>query len=396
MTPDAGIALAADPCDWSALAVAATTLPGGVRLLLVENHSVPLVFLSWTSPAGFECDPLGLEGIASLTPLLFREGSARRSAGQIAQQLDDLGAELASGSEWEGASLNLGLLSSDLFTGVELLLDMATTARFPDAAIARVRQRRLAEIEGRRRDPRAQANDELARALFGSTMYGRPPLGTVASVERIDADAIAAFHDARYRPDTSCLVIAGDVDGETALDRLATIASPRTTADRDTPDPLPSAAAIGIDPAEGLRTVHVAHATQTEIRVGHASVGRDSEDLPALDVLGTILGGGPTSRRATPTSAGGLDLSRPQPLHRPSSRRHVRGRNARRARCDGEGARGHPRGDCAPLRGARVRGRDRTGAAVAVSRGAPALSGSYWYGIDAWGDGVAWRSGASA
>jgi zinc protease len=93
-------------------------------------------------------------------------------------------------------------------------------------------------------------------------------------------------------------VIAGDVDGETALDRLATIASPRTTADRDTPDPLPSAAAIGIDPAEGLRTVHVAHATQTEIRVGHASVGRDSEDLPALDVLGTILGGGPTSRLA--------------------------------------------------------------------------------------------------
>ena len=54
------------------------TLPNGLRVVLAENHTTPLVFLSWTSPAGFEADPAGLEGLASLTPLLLRDRSACR------------------------------------------------------------------------------------------------------------------------------------------------------------------------------------------------------------------------------------------------------------------------------------------------------------------------------
>jgi zinc protease len=326
MTPDVcpGTPIAAqspDAWDLPVLNVVRKTLANGLRVILAENHTVPLVFLSWTSQAGFESDPPRLEGLASLTPLLLREGTAHRSASQITQELDDLGADLAPGSDWSSAFLNLELLTCDFAAGAELLLDMACGARFPDAAVVRLRQRRLAELELRRRDPRALADDELARALFGETVYGRSPLGTPTTVQRINAADLAAFHDDHYRPATSYVVVAGSFDSEMVTDLLGSFELPAPI--RPSP-PLPLSLAPAAEPrAElpnaaaaterqsachigdralgwpgGVHLVNVPHATQTEIRVGHAGVARDSADLPALEVLSGILGGGSASRMA--------------------------------------------------------------------------------------------------
>jgi len=284
-----------DAWDWPSLPVVSKTLANGLRVILAENHTVPLVFLSWTSPAGFESDPQGLEGLASLTPLLLRQGTAHRSGGRMTQELDDLGAELAAGSDWDVAFLNLGLLSCDLAAGAELLLDMARAALFPDDAVARLRQQRLAELERRRRDPRALANGEFARALFGPTVYGHSVLGTAATVQRIEAADVVTFHEAHYRPETSYFVIAGNFDNELAIDLLGSFDLPPALR-AITPLPLPCVPAV--ESPGVVRLVDVPRATQTEIRVGHSGLARDNEDLPALEVLNAILGGGPASRLA--------------------------------------------------------------------------------------------------
>jgi zinc protease len=281
--------------DWPALTVVRKTLANGLRVILAENRTVPLVFLSWTSQAGFEADPPGLEGLASLTSLLLREETAHRSGGALTQELEDLGADLVAGADWGHAFLNLDLLSCDLAAGVDLLLDMARAPRFRAAAVARLQRRRLAELERRRRDPRAMANDEFARALFGETLYGRSPLGTPATVQRIDAADVAAFHDACYQPATSYVVMAGSFDSESATELLGSFELRAALR----PDPVwPRLFAPAVEPPGEVRLVDAPHATQTEVRVGHAGVARDSEDLPALEVLNAILGGGPASRLA--------------------------------------------------------------------------------------------------
>jgi zinc protease len=274
------------------LAVVRTTLANGLKVILAENHTVPLVWLSWVSRAGAEWDQPTLAGLAAMTPLLLREGTAGRNAGQITEELDDLGANLVSGGDWDSAFLALSLLSCDLAAGAELLLDMACCARFPDEAVARLRHRRLAELERRRRLPRALADDELARALYGSTTYGRSFLGTPATLERIGAEDVAAFHDARYRPATSCLVVAGSFESEEAGDLLGSFELPPAALAGEPP---PFAAA---EPAAGVRLVDVPQAVQTELRVGHLGVARASQDLGPLQVLNAVLGGGPSSRLA--------------------------------------------------------------------------------------------------
>ncbi|MFY9825916.1 MAG: insulinase family protein, partial [Thermoanaerobaculia bacterium] len=123
--------------DWPVLDVVRTTLANGLRVILTESHVVPLVWMSWLSRAGFACDPPELAGLAALTPSLLREGTAHRDAGRITEELDDLGADLVAGGDWDNAFLNLELLASDFAAGVELLLDMACGARFPEAAVER-------------------------------------------------------------------------------------------------------------------------------------------------------------------------------------------------------------------------------------------------------------------
>src|SRR4029079_16663854 len=98
---------ALDAWDAPALAAVRKTLANGLRVILVENHTVPLVWMNWVSEAGFERDPRPLTGLAALTPDLLREGTAHRSAAQITEAVDDLGAELIAGADWDAAFLNL-------------------------------------------------------------------------------------------------------------------------------------------------------------------------------------------------------------------------------------------------------------------------------------------------
>lgn len=280
--------------DWPELATVETTLGNGLRVLLAENHTVPLLWMSWVSPAGIELDSPELAGLAAMTPLLLREGTARRDAGRITEEIEDLGADLVVSYDWDGAFITLDLLSSDLAAGADLLLDMACHARFPQDAVARLRQRRLAEVAARSRQPRALADDEFSRALYGDTVYGRPPLGTAETLPRIAAADVAAFHADRYRPAASCLVLAGSFDSEEAADLLGAFELPSASPT----GPALRPAAPAAEPAAGIRLVDAPRAAQTELRVGHAGVARDSQDLPGLLVLNAILGGGPSSRLA--------------------------------------------------------------------------------------------------
>jgi zinc protease len=283
-----------DAWDWPVLTVVRKTLANGLRVILAENHTVPLVWLSWVSQAGIEWDPPSLTGLAAMTPLLLREGTAHRSAGQMTGELDDLGADLVAGCDWQRAFLNLELLSCDLAAGAGLLLDMACFARFPDAAVSLLRQRRVAELERRRRQPRALADDEFARALYGDTTYGRSPLGTPATLQRIEAADVERFYESHYRPASSCLVLTGSFESEAAADLLGLFELPAAPL-AGKPLPLPFAAA---EPAAGIRVVDIPQAAQTELRVGHAGVERASGDLAPLQVLNAVLGEGPSSRLA--------------------------------------------------------------------------------------------------
>ncbi len=268
-------------------------LDNGLRVVLVERHALPLVSLQLQFKGGASAHPASRAGLASLTADMIDEGTASRSALEIADAVDLLGATLTSTAGYDASQVRLGVLRSRLPEALAILAEVVTRPSFPESELDRVRRERLARVVQRSDLPAALADDAFADVLYGAGHpYGAPLLGTKESLEALARDEVVAFHEARYAPGQGTLVVAGDVTRET-LDSLLADAFAGWSGRGEDPAPLPTAA------SGSRRTIHIVDkpgAAQSEVRVGRVSVARDTDAYYPLTVLNTVLGGSFTSR----------------------------------------------------------------------------------------------------
>jgi zinc protease len=270
-----------------------TRLPNGLAVAAARLEGLPLVSLEIVAPAGAQYDPADQSGIATLTASVIDEGTARRSALEIATVAERLGGYVSAGADWDVAYLSTGLLSSHRLEGLELLAEIVTAPTFPLAEVERLRRQRIAEILRRRQDPAALADDRFQREVFRGTVYAQPLYGVEESLARLDRDALLGFYHGHYGFDGSTLIVVGDLDPEVLLRETEAAfgaAGPR--------GPAPAPPRIQPAPLSGL-SVHLVDrpgAAQTELRMGHVGVPRTAPDYLPLLVLNTLLGGKFTSR----------------------------------------------------------------------------------------------------
>jgi predicted Zn-dependent peptidase len=185
------------------------------------------------------------------------------------------------------------VLRSRFQEALSVLADVVMNPTFPEAELERVRRERLARVVQRSDMPAALADDAFAEVLYGAGHpYGAPLLGTQASLERLTRDDVAAFHRARYAPAQATLVVAGDLT-RAALDSLLADALAGWTGRGVSPPPPPP------PPPPRGRSIYLVDkpgAAQSEVRVGHVAVARDTDAYYSLTVLNTVLGGSFTSR----------------------------------------------------------------------------------------------------
>lgn len=266
----------------SGLAVRAARLP---RLPLVT--SVLVMSASESSLAEERA------GLAVLAAAGLDGGTRGRSAAELAEALESIGAELQSASGWDATTLSLTCVAERLPEALALLAEVVREPAYPEAEVSRARDQQLARLHQRAMDPGSLANDWAARLFHAEGVpYGRPAGGTQASVSALDRDSVAAFAERSYRPAGAALVFAGDVLVEEAA-RLAEGAFAGWAGEP------PARREVEALPRYPERTVHVVHrpgAVQSELRIGHPGVARGHEDQFALVVANTVLGGSFTSR----------------------------------------------------------------------------------------------------
>lgn len=264
----------------------------GLTIYAARVPRVPLATLELVFPAGGHWDPPGLPGLATLTASLIDEGTAGSSSLEIARRAEDLGGYLASYAEWDYGAVEVGLLASELSAAFDLLTEVATAPTFPEREIERLKKLRTTELERRRFEPATLADEQLARALYGGTPYAESPLGTIESVARIGRDEALDFFARHYPLGSATMIAVGDVDPEGFADeieeRLGRAATPAA----------PPAAEIvpAVRPGVSIQVIDRPDAAQTELRLGHAAVGRRHPDYVPLLLLNTLLGGKFTSR----------------------------------------------------------------------------------------------------
>jgi zinc protease len=270
-----------------------TRLPNGLAVAAARLKGLPLVSLEIIAPAGAQFDPAERSGIATLTASVIDEGTARRSALEIATVAERLGGYVSAGADWDVGYLSSGLLSSHRLEGLELLAEIVTAPTFPEDEVERLRRQRIAEILRRRQDPGALADDRFQREVFRGTVYAQPLHGSEETLAGLDRDALLGFYHRHYGFAGSTLILVGDLDPEDLLRETETAfgaAGP--------PGPAPPPPPIQPAPLHGL-SVHLVDrpgAAQTELRLGHVGVPRTAPDYLTLLVLNTLLGGKFTSR----------------------------------------------------------------------------------------------------
>jgi predicted Zn-dependent peptidase len=269
-------------------------LKNGLDVWLVERHEVPLVQVNLLVHAGSGDDPAGAFGLASLTAAMLDEGAGALSALEIADEIDFLGADLATSSSFDASAVRLNVPVRTLERALEIMADVVLKPTFPAEDLERLREERLTALLQARDDPAAVAAAAFPRVLFGDThRYGTSAVGTTATIKAFTRQQLAAFHGEEYRPVNATLIVVGDITAATALPLLESAFGGWTGERAAQRASLPAA------PRPRERQVTIVDkpgAEQTAIRIGTVGVARSTPDYFPLQVLNTVLGGSFTSR----------------------------------------------------------------------------------------------------
>jgi predicted Zn-dependent peptidase len=270
------------------------TLSNGLPVLLVESHEVPLVQVNLLILTGSAEDPAGKFGIASLTAAMLDEGAGQRTALQIADEVEFLGAALETSSSFDASAVRLNVPSTRLDAALPLMADVALRPTFPQAELERLRQERLTSLLQARDDAAQVAPLAFSRVVFGGMhRYGTAAMGTPATLKGFTTADLRAFHAARYQPAGATLVVVGDIKTDAVLPLLEKQFGGWKTAAASARTEVPVAPQLT---QRQVTIVDLPGAEQSQVRIGWVGVPRSTPDFFTLQVLNTILGGSFTSR----------------------------------------------------------------------------------------------------
>ena len=122
---------------------AVKVLSNGLKVIVIERHSLPVITLRLVVKAGAEADPPDLPGTAQLVASLLDEGTEARSAQQIAQAIDQIGGSLQTGAEWDDSFGMVTVLSDHRELAFDILSDAIIHPGFAPLEIERQREQTL-------------------------------------------------------------------------------------------------------------------------------------------------------------------------------------------------------------------------------------------------------------
>ncbi len=270
------------------------TLPNGLKLVIVEQHEIPVLDISLVIRTGAEADPKGKSGLASLTSSLLTEGAGAYDASSLAEQIAYLAIQLNASASFDQTAVKLHTTRATLDSALALMADVTLRPTFAEKEFTRVKNSRLtALLQEQDRGP-AMADRAFAAIVFGEQHpYGNSVAGNRDAVETYTRDDVVNFWKSAFRPANATLIIVGDIsiaDAE-AKARTAFGAWSRGT----TPKPLATMQA----PSSASTAVFIIDkpkAAQSSFRIGSVGVARSTPDYYPLMVMNTALGGSFTSR----------------------------------------------------------------------------------------------------
>ncbi|WP_075290065.1 M16 family metallopeptidase [Pararhizobium arenae] len=269
--------------------VECTRLKSGLTVVTENMPHLESVALGVWIKSGSRDETTEEHGIAHLLEHMAFKGTARRSARDIAEQIENVGGEVNAATSTETTSYYARILKDDVPLAVDILADILTESSFEDEELEREQQVILQEIGAANDTPDDVVFDRFAETAFAGQTIGRPILGTPETVQSFTPNQIRAYLARNYTTDRMFVVGAGAIDHDSfvrqAEERFASLPEKATGPQASQP-----ARYIGGEVREDRDLM------DAQVLLGFEGKAYHARDFYCSQILANILGGGMSSR----------------------------------------------------------------------------------------------------
>jgi len=265
------------------------TLPNGLVVITEPMDHVHSVSVGIWLRTGSRCEPSGLNGISHFIEHMVFKGTTRRTAEDIAREVDSVGGMLDAFTSKEMVCFNTRVLDEHLPKAFDVLADMVLDPKFAEDEIDREKSVILEEIRMTQDNPEDLVHELFTQNFWAPHALGKPILGTPETVSDLSRDTLRTWFKQRYAPNNMVITAAGHLTHAQLVDLVSERFAKGTSAGEDAAEATPQAAS------------HVTLRTKHELEQVHICLGVPA--LPMTDrrrfgvaVLNNVLGGGMSSR----------------------------------------------------------------------------------------------------
>lgn len=263
-------------------------LDNGLVVYLLEDHELPLVTVSAIMKTGGWLDPSDRVGLAALTGVVMRTGgSARMSAEEVDEELEQLAASLTIAIGRQSGTASLDVLKKDLKKGLRIFADLIRTPAFDPSRVELAKLQALEGIRRRQDNPGSVVSREFAKLLYGAN-HPSARETSIQSVTTITREDLVEFHRRTVHPNGMILGVTGDFVKDDMLAMLREVLG--DWAKGPVPELKIPSVDEGHDRLPAVRFVNK-ETSQTHLRVGHLTLRENDPDYVALAIANDILGG---------------------------------------------------------------------------------------------------------
>ncbi|WP_163710161.1 M16 family metallopeptidase [Mangrovibacterium lignilyticum] len=271
------------------------TLSNGLKIVLAERHSIPVVNFNLMIDAGYAADQFGLPGTASLAMNMLDEGTKERDALEISDQLAMLGAQIASYSDLDNSFVSLSALKKNLDASLDIYADIILNPAFPEKEFSRLQKQQLARIQQEKSSPFS-----MALRLFPGYLYGKNHAygnsftgsGTEASVTAMTTNDLVKFQNDWFKPNNATIVVVGDITMDEVVPKLEKLLANW----KQGTVPVKNISKVELSKQSTIYLMDKPGSPQSVILSGNVAPPKSDPDDIAMSMMNSILGGTFTSR----------------------------------------------------------------------------------------------------
>ncbi|HEX3072485.1 MAG TPA: insulinase family protein, partial [Ignavibacteriales bacterium] len=270
-------------------------LSNGLKIVLAERKSIPVVNMSLLVDAGYASDQFAKAGTAGLAMDMLDEGTKKLDALQISEELALLGASLGTGADLDYSRVSLSALKANIDKSLDIFADVVLNPSFPQEDFKRLQQQKLAQIQREKSTPVQMALRTFPQLLYGEGhAYGNPLTGsgTEDNVAKMTREDLMNFHKTWFKPNHSTLIVVGDITMPELKSKLEKLFASWKRGDI----PQKNLSEVKQQPASKIYLIDRPGSLQSIIFAGHVVPPMDMKNETAVNSMNNILGGSFTSR----------------------------------------------------------------------------------------------------